>query len=140
MGAFQRGCPAQQIYPSMRLIPMSRPAAALSLAASCLMMSGCAWFDWMMPFSYSRLPVPKAAAARGATRADIVRAGGNPRSVWMVRNDSGVCYNYQLDHGDQHRPYFVVFDPAGAVTRHGFETCIDADRKGLLQTQKVGKR
>ncbi|MGU7780856.1 hypothetical protein [Burkholderia sp. PU8-34] len=124
----------------MRMIPMSRPVATLSLAASCLMMSGCSWFYTFLPFSYSRLPVPKAASARGATRAEIIRAGGNPRSVWMVRNGSGVCYNYQLDHGDQHRPYFVVFDEAGVVRQHGFDTCMEADRKGLLQTQKVGAR
>ncbi|AOK61861.1 hypothetical protein [Burkholderia ubonensis] len=124
----------------MRSIPMSRPAAALSLAAGCLMISGCAWFEALLPFSYSRLPVPRVASARGATRADVIRAGGNPRSVWMVRNGSGVCYNYRLDHGDQYRSYFVVFDDAGVVTRHGFETCMDADRKGLLQTKKVGAR
>ncbi|KVN79542.1 hypothetical protein [Burkholderia ubonensis] len=124
----------------MRSIPMSRPVAALSLAAGCLMISACAWFEALLPFSYSRQPVPRAASARGATRADVIRAGGNPRSVWMVRNGSGVCYNYRLDHGDQYRSYFVVFDDAGVVTRHGFETCMDADRKGLLQTKKVGAR
>ncbi|KVU77214.1 hypothetical protein [Burkholderia ubonensis] len=124
----------------MRSIPMFRPAAALSLVAGCLMISGCAWLEAVLPFSYSRLPVPRAASAHGATRADVIRAGGNPRSVWMVRNGSGVCYNYRLDHGDQYRPYFVVFDDAGVVTRHGFETCMDADRKGLLQTKKVGAR
>lgn len=118
---------------------MSRPAVTVSLAASCLL-SGCAWFDTFMPFSYSRLPVPKAASEQGATRAQIVRAGGNPRSVWMVRNGSGVCYNYLLAHGDHGKPYFVVFDHSGVVTRHGFESCMDADRMGLLQTQKVSTR
>ncbi|MBR8299666.1 hypothetical protein KDW49_02840 [Burkholderia dolosa] len=117
----------------MRLIPMSRRAATLSLAASCLMLHGCAWFESWLPFSYSRMPVPRAAARHGATRADVVRAGGNPRSVWMVRNGSGVCYNYLLEHGSDRRPYYVVFDNAGAVTQRGFDTCMDADRKGRLE-------
>ncbi|MGS0891094.1 hypothetical protein ACVBGC_00840 [Burkholderia stagnalis] len=121
----------------MRLIPMSRPAATLSLAASCLMLHGCAWFDSWLPFSYSRMPLPKVASRHGATRADVVRAGGNPRSVWMVRNGSGVfCYNYLLEHGNDRRPYFVVFDKAGAVIKTGFDTCMDADRKGLFQPRK----
>ncbi|KVE31694.1 hypothetical protein WI93_29055 [Burkholderia vietnamiensis] len=124
----------------MRLIPLSRPAATLSLAASCLMLHGCAWFDSWLPFLYSRTPLPRAASRHGATRADIVRAAGNPRSVWMVRNGSGVCYNYFIEHGNEHRPYFVVFDKAGAVTRSGFETCMDADRKGMLQSHKAAAR
>nr|WP_196479932.1 hypothetical protein [Burkholderia pseudomultivorans] len=129
---------AQQSFPSMRLIPMSRPAATLSLAASCLMLHGCAWFDSWLPFSYSRMPLPKAASRHGATREAVVRAGGNPRSVWMVRNGSGVCYNYLLEHGNDHRPYFVVFDKAGVVTYYGFDTCMDADRSGRFRTGKGG--
>lgn len=131
---------AQQISPSMRLIPMSRPVATLSLAASCLMLHGCAWFDSWLPFSYSRTPLARAASRHGATRADVVRAGGNPRSVWMVRNGSGVCYNYFIEHGNDHRTFFVVFDKSGAVTRHGFDTCMDADRKGTLQSDKAASR
>lgn len=123
----------------MRLTQMSRPAVALSLAASCLL-SGCAWFDAFRPFSYARLPVPRAASEQGATRAQIVRAGGNPSSVWMVRNGHGVCYNYTLEHGDRRKPYFVVFDQAGVVTHHGFESCLDADRKGLLRMETAGTR
>ncbi|MBR7891241.1 hypothetical protein KTE29_01955 [Burkholderia multivorans] len=122
----------------MRLIRMSRPAATLSLAAGCLMLNGCAWFDAWLPFSYSRMPVPKAASRHGATRDTVVHAGGNPRSVWMVRNGSGVCYNYLLEHGDERRPYFVVFDRAGAVTHHGFDTCMNADRTGRLQARNGG--
>lgn len=102
-------------------------------------MSGCSWFvDTFMPSSsYARMPVPMAASGRGATREQVVEAGGNPRSVWMVRNGSGVCYNYMLERGERQRPYYVVFDRTGAVVRHGFESCIDADRKGLLQLRNA---
>ncbi|WP_179401018.1 hypothetical protein [Burkholderia guangdongensis] len=117
----------------MRFAPTSRPVLTLSLAASCLM-SGCSWFDFLLPSSsYARMPVPATASAPGATRAQIIEAGGNPGSVWMVRNGTGVCYNYVLERGDHHRPYYVVFDRTGAVVRHGFNTCMDADRKGLLR-------
>lgn len=123
----------------MRLIQMSRPALTLSLAASCLL-SGCSWFDAFRPFSYSRLPVPRVASERGATRTQVVLAGGNPHSVWMVRNGTGVCYNYLLERGDHRRPYYVVFDKAGGVTHRGFDSCMDADRKGQLQVQSVTAR
>ena len=54
---------------------MSRPAATLSLAASCLMLQGCAWFDSWLPFAYSRTPLARAASRHGAMRTDVVRAG-----------------------------------------------------------------
>lgn len=119
---------------------MSRPAAALSLAAGCLMLHGCAWFDSWLPFSYSRTPLARAASRHGATRADVVRAAGNPRSVWMIRNGNGVCYNYFIEHGNDHREYFVVFDRAGVVTQYGFDSCMNADRKGTLQPAKGASR
>jgi osmotically inducible lipoprotein OsmE len=125
------------IVPTMRSVSPSRPVLVLSLAASCLM-SGCSWFDMFMPsLSYARMPVPMAASARGATRERVVDAGGNPRSVWMVRNGAGVCYNYVLERGERNRPYYVVFDRTGSVVRHGFDTCMDADRKGLLQMRNA---
>ncbi|AIO69301.1 outer membrane protein assembly factor BamE [Burkholderia oklahomensis] len=109
------------------------PVLAFPLAAA-LLMSGCSWFSgWFDSFSYARLPLPRAAAQPGATQAQIVTAGGNPASVWMVRNGTGVCYNYDLHHGNDHRSYYVVFDRRGVVARHGFATCAEADRSGLLR-------
>ncbi|WP_244118864.1 outer membrane protein assembly factor BamE [Burkholderia gladioli] len=108
--------------------------AALPFAAS-LLLSGCSWFGWLHhpSFSYAKLPVPKAASQPGATQQRVVGAGGNPASVWMVRNGTGTCYNYLLQHGNEHRPYYVVFDRHGIVTHHGFATCMEADRQGLLK-------
>lgn len=110
----------------------NRTVSALACPfAAALLMSGCSWFGgWFDSFSYARLPLPKAAAQPGATQAQIVKAGGNPASVWMVRNGAGVCYNYDLRHGNDHRPYYVVFDRRGIVSRHGFSTCAQADREG----------
>lgn len=116
--------------------PTTRTALVLPFAAGILMMSGCSWFSFLGTFSYSRLPVPKAASRAGATQEQVVKAGGNPNSVWMVRNGSGVCYNYVLHKGDERRPYYVVFDKRGVVTRYGFATCMDADRKGQLRAAK----
>lgn len=84
----------------------NRTVSALACPfAAALLMSGCSWFGgWFDSFSYARLPLPKAAAQPGATQAQIVKAGGNPASVWMVRNGTGVCYNYDLRHGNDHRP------------------------------------
>lgn len=113
--------------------PIPRCALAWPFAAS-LLLSGCSWFGWFSPsFSYSRQPVPKAASLPGATREKIMHAGGNPASVWMVRDGTGVCYNYLLSHGSAHQPYYVVFDRHGAVTHHGFSSCMEADRKGRLR-------
>lgn len=113
----------------------NRTVSALACPfAAALLMSGCSWLGgWFDSFSYARLPLPKAAAQPGATQAQIVKAGGNPASVWMVRNGAGVCYNYDLRHGNDHRPYYVVFDRRGIVSRHGFSTCAQADREGLLR-------
>ncbi|CAJ3603774.1 osmotically-inducible lipoprotein OsmE [Burkholderia pseudomallei] len=113
----------------------NRTVSALACPfAAALLMSGCSWLGgWFDSFSYARLPLPKAAAQPGATQAQIVKAGGNPASVWMVRNGAGVCYNYDLRQGNDHRPYYVVFDRRGIVSRHGFSTCAQADREGLLR-------
>ncbi|ACR32104.1 outer membrane protein assembly factor BamE [Burkholderia glumae] len=114
--------------------PQRSSIAALPFAAS-LLLSGCSWFGWahQPSFSYARLPVPRAASQPGATQQKVVRAGGNPSSVWMVRNGSGVCYNYLLTHGSEHRLYYVVFDAHGVVTHHGFSSCMEADRHGDLR-------
>ncbi|WP_244118096.1 outer membrane protein assembly factor BamE [Burkholderia gladioli] len=114
--------------------PPRSSLAALPFAAS-LLLSGCSWFGWLHypSFSYAKLPVPKAASQPGATQQRVVGAGGNPASVWMVRNGTGTCYNYLLQHGNEHRPYYVVFDRHGIVTHHGFATCMEADRQGLLK-------
>jgi osmotically inducible lipoprotein OsmE len=124
---------ARRLTGMLAALPRSS-TAALPFAAS-LLLSGCSWFGWLHhpSFSYARLPVPKAASQPGATQQKVVRAGGNPASVWMVRSGTGVCYNYLLTHGSERRPYYVVFDPRGVVTHHGFASCMDADRHGDLR-------
>ncbi|KVE28518.1 hypothetical protein WS67_07155 [Burkholderia singularis] len=120
-----------------------RTASAQALAcplAAALVVSGCSWFGGAETFSYAKLPVPRAAAQPGATQTQIVKAGGNPASVRMMRNGAGVCYNYDLYHGYEHRSYYVVFDRRGAVARHGFATCAEADRKALLHDSGNGGR
>ncbi|WP_323121397.1 outer membrane protein assembly factor BamE domain-containing protein [Burkholderia alba] len=120
-------------------LPTIRTALALPFAAS-ILMTGCSWFSVFGTFSYARLPVPKAASQPGATQAQVVKAGGNPNSVWMVRDGTGVCYNYILHRGEERRPYYVVFDKRGLVIRRGFATCMDADRKGLLRADTGAAR
>lgn len=122
-----------RVLSGMLPTPPRSSIAVLPVAAS-LLLSGCSWFGWLHPsFSYARLPVPKAASQHGATQQRVVGAGGNPSSVWMVRSGNGVCYNYMLQHGNEHQPYYVVFDRHGFVTHHGFATCMEADRKGWLR-------
>ena len=48
--------------------------------------------------------------------------------------------NYFIEHGNDHREYFVVFDRAGVVTQSGFDSCMNADRKGTLQPGKAASR
>lgn len=119
-------------------LPTIRTALALPLATGALM-TGCTWLSGVIAHSDAHLPVPRAASQHGATKAQIVRAGGNPNSVWMVRDGIGVCYNYMLDQEDERHPYYVVFDKRGIVTHHGYATCMEADRKGLLRSVAAQK-
>ncbi|WP_146120896.1 transcriptional regulator [Burkholderia cepacia] len=97
-------------------------------------MVGLAGCSMNLPPDFSSHPLVAEARRVGATRESVLAVDGAVLRARPTRTVAGSCVDYQIEHDQQRRPFYVAFDRQDQVISHGFLTCNEAEVAGYVRT------
>ncbi len=96
--------------------------------------TGCTGFSLIRNFGSH--PLVTASSQVGSNKQSVMAAGGAPLSKQKIVNGNGDCWDYSLNSGDKHTPFYVAFNKDNMTTHGGFITCAQADKEKILVSEE----